>query len=600
MGGTSGTGDTGDTGDTIDAVGDDLPSVDDNDAPDSAIALDLSVLDGIKVESPVDRVPPGRPTATPDSRPIRPTKFPTPQFRKYTTDAKDSAQRPSSAMRWVARLPVPMRDRCMYYVYRNHPVLKEPEVDPETGKPKRFKYIDRVYCNDPNLFIAEEDLLNRYGCGRYTLYLNEVDVAAGEEGRTILTIFAHNLGGGDYRAHPPNDELVCDPNNVDLDHPDNRGYRIFLTSIGKLPEQMNAEKEKQEMATATVVDQLTTGYKDMADRVIKMAEGKANTPPKPEASPESAIFAAKGLMDAAGETMQRAATMAIEQSKGMGLAEVLQVAKELSKGEDGTKAQVDMLTNRLLDMQTQQIEALNRRLDSIATAAAANSAAPASASSPATDPFAYFDKGVDALKRMKNAVDELGGGSRAVDDAVDAAGGPAWLKTAATAMPFVAQILTGAVRAYELSRMAPGTVPPPAQPMPPMPTQPAPVQSPGAAPTPAPSTASPSPAAISAPAGELNVPALIYSIQMPLLNHINMPDLTGADFADWFIGGYGLEVFAKVKEYGPFLETALREHTIETPNGMVKPFSELSRLSPFVAEFLAFDPSKDELIGAGL
>ena len=112
MGGTSGTGDTGDTGDTIDAVGDDLPSVDDNDAP-GAIALDLSVLDGIKVESPVDRVPPGRPTATPDSRPIRPTKFPTPQFRKYTTDAKDSAQRPSSAMRWVATLPVPMRDRCI-------------------------------------------------------------------------------------------------------------------------------------------------------------------------------------------------------------------------------------------------------------------------------------------------------------------------------------------------------------------------------------------------------------------------------------------------------------------------------------------------------
>ena len=44
--------------------------------------------------------------------------------------------------------------------------------------------------------------------------------------------------------------------------------------------------------------------------------------------------------------------------------------------------------------------------------------------------------------------------------------------------------------------------------------------------------------------------ALLSSITVPLLNNLQV-DGTGSDFADWFVGGYGQQVYDEVAQLGP-------------------------------------------------
>jgi hypothetical protein len=530
----------------------------------------------------------GRPPNIPGSAP-RKAKFPTPRFRQFTSDADSSTQRPKHAFKWFLDLPQAFKDRCIWYLYRRFPILVEPPIGDDGKSPAWPKYIDKIPGSDPNQITDESDLLNRYGCGRYELFLNEVDVPKGDEGRNILRVFVQSLGGADYRAHPPNDDLINDVSKVDVSHPNNKGYVSYLASIGKLPEQVEKEKEKADMATATVVEKLTDGYEKMADRVIKVVEQKASTKPEPSA-PTAPTVDPSAFITAAADTMKDATKMVMESARGMGMKEVVEIIEKLKPNNSELmalyaammqrdQARIDFLEQQILEMRKQP-------------ATPGNNPSPSAFAPPApSSPFAYFRDGVTALREMKTVMDELGGGAAAGvgEEAVAAAKMPWWASMLTGVAPHLVQLADRVIRGMEISRMAPGTV---VQPNP-MPAQgqptPAPAQSASAPGLPAPTPAS-------APTDEAIIQQLFTEIRTPLLNHLTDAELTNAGslFADWFIGGYGEEVYKKVKGYGPFIAPMLREYAIQAADGsVVKPF-DVPQLDKFVEEFLSVDPDKDD------
>jgi hypothetical protein len=532
----------------------------------------------------------GRPPNIPGSAP-RKAKFPTPRFRQFNSDADNSTQRPKHAFKWFLDLPQAFKDRCIWYLYRRHPILVEPPLNEETKFPMWPKYIDKIPGADPNQITDESDLLNRYGCGRYELYLNEVDLPKGDEGRNILRVFVQSVGGADYRAHPPNDDLINDVSKVDVSHPNNKGYLAYLASIGKLPEQIEKEKEKADMATATVVESLTTGYKEMADKVLKVAEKaaeKANARADAPAAAPAPTVDPSAFITAAADTMKDATKMVMESARGMGMKEVVEIIEKLKPNNSELmalyaammqrdQARIDFLEQQILEMRKQP-----------AATAPGNNPSPSAPPAPSS-PFAYFRDGVTALREMKTVMDELGGGAAAGvgEEAVAAAKMPWWASMLTGVAPHLVQLADRVIRGMEISRMAPGTV---VQPNP-MPVQgqptPAPAQS-----APAPGLPAPTPA--SAPTDEAIIQQLFTEIRTPLLNHLTDTELTNAGslFADWFIGGYGEEVYKKVKGYGPFIAPMLREYAIQAADGsVVKPF-DVPQLDKFVEEFLSVDPDK--------
>lgn len=584
---------------------------------ESAIEVIPEVSDGVK-----EIRGPGRPRNVAGSAPLKKLRFPNPRFRQYNSDSDVREQRPNYAFKWVAALPQVFKDRCDWFIYRRHPILVEPPLDADR-KPQWYKYIDKIPGADPNPITDESDLLNRFGCGRYELYLNETDVPKGDEARTILRVFVQNLGGGDYRAHPPNDPLISDVNKVDLSHPNNKGYLSYLMSIGKLPEQVNAEKERQDVATATVVDKLTDGYEKMADKVVKMAESRSSRPDPVAAPAGYDSNAIAGLLNSTGEVMKQSAMTVMEQSKGMGLDEVLKVAKELKADDTHSTSEIKELRNMLFTMQTERINKLETMLIEQATTRTANPSSTSSDGPPPSpaDPFSYFKSGISALKEMKSTIDDFSGGGEGDGGTGVGKNAPWWAGLLAASMPHVATIAQTVMGLYIASQRAgqPGAQQQPMGPAPmpqgfpgmPMQPQPQPAQAPAPTmalnPAPAPAGATPSgmpPPAPASGAGGFDMGQFISLIQVPLLNYLSDPTANGDHFAEWLVGGYGLDVFKQVKQYGPLVAPILMEHTIQLPTGPVKPFADLSpgRLDKFVQEFLSVTPEdfeKDPVDGGG-
>ena len=125
---------------------------------------------------------------------------PDPKFRIFKSDATNPNQRFKPFCNYWNSLPQWAKDRSLLYVYREHPVLLYVERDPE-GKQKdfEFNYIDKISGAEP--LQDEADLLNRYGCGNYKLVFNVIET--GKPNRTLCTVYAVNIGGGDFKSNPP-------------------------------------------------------------------------------------------------------------------------------------------------------------------------------------------------------------------------------------------------------------------------------------------------------------------------------------------------------------------------------------------------------------
>lgn len=501
---------------------------------------------------------------------------PSPPFRIYKSDATDINQRFKPFANYWNALPRPCKDHVYAYVYRDHPVLLQPEF--KDGEPEDFKYIDKISGNEP--LQDELDLLHRYGCGSYRILLNEVNVP-GKSNRTLCTVFVMNTGGGDYKSNPPSDRRINDVDNLDQNHPSNTAYISYLKSQGAL-------KKGDDMATATVVDRLLDQNKELTDRAVKSAQ---QPPPKTDGvnMADAMRMGMEVVADAAtrsNEMLQKAA----EQSRQMNpivapaattpavdpMEMALKIVALLQDGKGKNDPEVVQLRQQVEQLRTDQVSMLREELKSMREQMSTRNTG---------NPFSSIQEGMKAMKDMKTVVDEISGAGndKGIVEEVAGAVGPAWLAKYAPLM----QQGFGLVDSFFRYRAAMSGNPMPPQPPPgyPMAPQPGFPPNPQAYPQPQPQ----SPQQVSAPPLPPGFPPELANLLMRISRslHYHLADInaTGTDFASWFMSGEGDETYTEIQGFG--VEGIIGALTSFPVTAQIVNQFPPERIQSFVAEFIA-------------
>jgi hypothetical protein len=520
--------------------------------------------------------------------------IPDPKFRLFKSDATNQHQRVKSFLNYWNGLPQWAKDNTLLYVYRDHPVLKYIERDPES-KEQEFNYIDKISGSEP--LQDEMDVLNRYGCGNYKLVFNAIEPK--KPNRTLCTVYVVNLGNNDFKSNPPNDRRISDSKNVDLDHPNNKAYIAYLRGVGLLPSQIDAIRGEADMATVEVLkDQQRTTDK-LLDAVL------ADKKEKPIQDPGFMERAVTGAMEVVKEGSKAAIKITqdaneyanrvrekVDSQTSLAPAEnplalALQIVELMKGGSSSGDAEVIALRAQLDKMRDDQITMFREELKSLRDKPVSHS----------DNPFNNIEAGLNAIKKMREMTEEISGAgekTNPVEEAADAAGVPSWVTK--IAMPLVGQIAQAAQGFFNMraaQNMPPGQPPPPGY-VPPgyvPPGYPASTQNPAMypQPQPAPNTG---PQLVQArhPLATLDpgqftpeLTQLLSAISIPLGAHL-AEDINGTAFADWFMLGFGEETHAQIVGFGPEgVVSAL--YSFPPTLAAIQGFP-VEKVQEFVAEFL--------------
>jgi len=243
-----------------------LPHLDNPAPPEWADqALETSIPDDFALESDEERKEPVKTDLPP---------IPKPPYFKFTSTAP-KGQRPDDFFGWWVGLDVQYQERLTAYVYRNWPTIqiRVPAKKSATGFRVSCQ-IDKLLGNQPIGSI--EDLIHRYGCGDYTVRLND---QIGERGSIALCIIK---GERDLQDHPP----VIHPGTLMLDDPANGSYIEFLRLKGAdLP---GLERIEDMRTDTSASDRLAETVERMADQNIRLAGEAVKAAGKQEKPPEQA------------------------------------------------------------------------------------------------------------------------------------------------------------------------------------------------------------------------------------------------------------------------------------------------------------------------
>lgn len=492
---------------------------------------------------------------------------PTPRYRVFKSDSTNPNQSSKSGWNYANTLPEWAKSKIIYYVYRDWPVLLDPGFDEETETYNRqYKYIDKISGNEP--IQDDMDLLHRYGCGTYRIVAKDSS-SKRKVDKPIFTVLVMNVGGADYKSNPPTDDRINDVDQVDLDHPANKSYVSYLRGQGKLPEQVDGRLKEHEMATVETVKEVTTQQGVLVKEIIGMARERGQTSENAskaqaevmadtiktsnemtrEAAKQS-IGMVKDAFDQA-KAMLPTATTPDPNANPMHMAlEIVKLIREDKPQAQGADARYDALQVQLAQLQQSQIDRLSKQVETLLDAKVTGPAA-------SNSPFSAMDQGLDSLEKFNNVMTRLRGDKEEGNDVVDAVAdaAPKWLRPILPLIPGLAQGVIGWMQMRQQApqptyyQTADGRVLPfsPPQPMPqpqqqiqsgPVPVRP--IQQFGPQPVPNPTTN---------PAQD-PIYALLSSITIPLLNNLQVNG-TGTDFADWFVGGYGQDVYEDVAQLGP-------------------------------------------------
>ena len=532
--------------------------------------------------------------------------IPDPKFRLFKSDATNINQRVKPFLNYWNGLPQWAKENTLLYIYRDHPVLKYIERDPE-NREQEFNYIDKISGAEP--LQDEMDVLNRYGCGNYKLVFNAIEPK--KPNRTLCTVYVVNLGNNDFKSNPPTDRRISDSKNVDLDHPNNKAYVAYLRGVGLLPSQIDAIRGENDMATVEVLkDQQRTTDKLLDAVLADKKERPAQDPSFMEKAVSGAMEVVKEGSKAAikitqdaneyanrvREKADQAAPVVATESP---LALALQIVELMKGGAGSGDAEVIALRAQIDKLRDDQVSILRDELKAMRESRAVSSS---------TNPFDYMKSGMEALRGMKTTIDEITGGpekgATGIEEAVESAGVPKWVTQ--IAMPLVGQIAQAA-QGYFNMRTAQNM--PPGQPLPPGYVPP---QNPGF-PSPAPQwppqthTTAPAPT----PGGPQLVQArhplatldytqftpeltqLLTAIATPLNIHLTEND-TGTAFAEWFMTGFGEDTHVQIAGFG--LEGVVAALYSFPPTLQAIQQFPVEKVQGFVAEFLnpQFEPGTEE------
>ena len=529
-------------------------------------------------------------------RPVDPANLigvPEPKARVFKSDSTNQHQRTKSFYNYWNGLPEWAKENTILYVYRDYPVLlfiTRETTNPEP-KDQEFNYIDKISGAEP--LQDDADLLQRYGCGNYKLKFNAI--VPGKPNRTLCTVYAVNLGGGDFKSNPPTDRRISDSKNVDMNNPNNTSYIAYLRGVGLLPNQIDAIRGENDMASIELAKEAQTTTSKLVDALVDRA--KENKPVQDPNFMEKAVTGAMEVVKEGSkaaikitqdaneyanrvrEKADQAAPVAAATESPLVLA--LKIVELMKGGASSGDTEVVALRAQIDKLRDDQVAILRDELKSMREARTVSSS---------TNPFDYMKSGMEALRGMKSTIDEITGGNEKeasiAETAADAAGAPKWLVRFAPLLQQGMQLVDGFFRMRTAQNMPPGTYPQP-RPVPGNYPQPQPQlgQYPQPVPTPGPQLVQTRhPLATLDPAQFTpELTQILSAIAIPLGAHLT-EDINGTVFADWFMSGFGEGTHTQIVQFGvDNVVAALYSFpaTLQAVQGF-----PVEKVQEFVAEFL--------------
>jgi hypothetical protein len=199
--------------------------------------------------------------------------------------------------------------------------------------------------------------------------------------------------------------------NVDLNYPSNASYIAFLRGQGLLPNQIDAIRGEQDIATVEVMkDQQRTTDK-LVDTVVKMAQDKNDKKSEDSGLMERAFAGAletvqagaKATIEMVREEAKRATAVppvvTVPQADPMDLA--IRLVTLIQSGKTESSSEVTALRAEIATLQANQMKMMQEQLNVLTKQLTTNT------SPSATNPFASMQEGMKAIREMKSVVDKM-------------------------------------------------------------------------------------------------------------------------------------------------------------------------------------------------
>jgi hypothetical protein len=431
-------------------------------------------------------------------------------------------------------------NRLIVYVWRTFPI-----IDRKMGDDLAPTNIGKMEEAPADPTEWRQEMLHRFGSGNYKLMLKDEGI-----GKAIAQTFVTDLNDPEYPPWIENlEELV-------MDHPSNQSYIENLRQKGLLPGE-------REMASSEAMSIMAGTVKDLASQVATTKQ-KEPAPASPQIPPtpvevatrtidmannafQQGLSMAERVTDARVKAAEEVASAKAEQnnpSSGFKMLEqVIGLVKELQppaaavttqQANPAENALAEVFMKRITDLQSEVLKMNNERVASLERQITQMQSAPPAAVAPATSGGGKDDmiSSLERLAKLKDTFQDLFGGGRAAEEVAEKEA-PLWMRLLETAMGSLPTIATAVASALMLSSYN-NAVARTGQGIPQLPPAPDPAPPEergglGLVPTPGSDTQLP-PTAGDQPNVSVYV-AMLRQLERPLLNHLNDPSKTGADFA---------------------------------------------------------------------
>lgn len=496
---------------------------------------------------------------------------PSPKYTSFYSDHDNPTQKTRAAWTWWKGLREAQRDLLDAHVYRTWPVLLDPIDDSE------HKYIDKIIGNEP--IQNDQDFIDRWGAGDYTLYLN-VTPADGQR-RTLFIAYVKCTH--DFRKFTPTDRRIDNIANLSATDPANAAYVAWLKANGKLKDEV---KETQDMAATAGLTEIVGKALDRGDRLmekmIEMKDAPQAPPVDPPPSAEEKLNESLTLL----EKLQ-SFTKGSPQTDPLAMMNaVIEAAKTLNQSNSPSALApfMDRISGLEEKLRTQESEMLRGQLTEIKDQLRALKETP-----PPSNVLLPDGSNLDSIvkKAVEKAVENgLGGES---DNSW-------WVDPLKQVAPFaIPAIMTGLAQMF---MPKPAAAPASSFPMPPQNfqaggvTQPQAQLPPPAQPQPQP-VPQPQQQGASYTTGNPQLDMLLMMIQVPLADHLR-DDATGAEFAEYFIENYSFDIHTQLASSGTdAVVGVLYSYPPLAP--ILKPLAR-ERVVKFVDDFVKFKPPVAETV----
>lgn len=509
---------------------------------------------------------------------------PLPEFYKFHTD-NPRGRRPNDFFAYWVGLPMEFRERLTAYVYRNWPVIQVMVPDKKKGGLRPSTQIAKLPGEDP---IRDEDHLMRIkGSGDYTIRLNDATVR-----KSIALCIIKGLRNED---HPP---VIDSYDQLVMDDPANQSFIEGLRQRGVFPGDNEMAASEMTSALTGTIDRLTE----------KLTE--KDRQPAPAAASQTPAEVTMKTLDMAGKAFDQGVNLAKETLAAQTEAKVAAARAEASMGQQNPGQAIDMfekvagviaklqpaaanapaaqpgemlkeltgifttfmdreqkLQGTIMALQSTRMEALEKQVQALLS----NPATPATQK----DDLAA---GLDRLLALKDKILALSS-SKEEEAEVREPRLPPWMHLAQTALNVLPNTAASMVAmSHNLAVARTGQGEPIAAGI--IETETPALPAPNPNPTPGGSP-------MQLDAITLN---FLRAIERPLINHLNDPQKTGADFAAWVSDGYGEIGYQAAREKG---KDGLMKMLLS-----YRPIAEVIQQIPerslqFIDEFLTADDSEE-------